>query len=753
MIDLRERAGSALASTRLRSPWRTGGIVGTVQRTVATAVGLFALYLVLQFLFAGNRPPSGTFVYGGILGLLYGLVACGLILVYRANRIINFANAEIGAMCATLAVLLMKSRFQVPYWAAALIAIVVAIAAGALVEYLIIRRFATAPRLILSVATIGVGLIFAGIQFFLPQAITGRFVDPDPPTNRFSEIRFNVGTTIFNGNHLVVIVVVTLILVGLTAFFRFTDVGLAVRASAENRDRAWLLGIPVKRVSTVVWILSSVLAAIGVFLRAPIIGLPIGTLVGPTVLLYGLAAAVIARMEKFEVAMVASIAIGMVDQSFYSFSRDPSLGSAIVLPALLVIMLLQRGTESRGKDTGVATWSLGQEFRPVPPELRWVPEVQWGQFAIRGLLLIAAMGAPFVMSVFQLDVASLVLIYGIVAVTLVVLVGWAGQISLGQWGFVGIGAATAGGMYKLAQADFIVAILAAGLVGAMAAVLIGLPALRIQGLYLAVTTLAFAIAVQVFVLSPNHSAWLLPDRSKGIERPLLYSRFDLANDKAFYFFTLAILILALASARSLRSSRTGRVLIATRDNPKGAQSYGVSVTSARLTAFAFAGFWCGLAGGLFAYHQQAIDTLAFGPTVSLDVLVMVVLGGLTTLPGALLGTGVLAFFEYGRFAQSTQFLASGVGVLLILLALPGGLAQLLYGGRDALLRKVAERRGLHVPSLIADSRAEPEPAEEIHVTTTVESVEDAVAFTEELEREPAPRPRRTRKRAAAGSAT
>ena len=731
--------------------WNLSGGVGVVVRAVVSLLGIFGLFLCLQVLFANNQPPVGTYVYGAILGLLYGLVACGLILVFRANRIINFANAEIGAMCATLAVLLMKSRFHVPYLVAFALAIAVAAAVGAVVEYLIIRRFALAPRLILSVATIGLGLIFAGIQFFLPQAITGRLVDPGVTQTLFTRFGFSVGGTNFDGNHVVAMVVVAILLVGLVSFFKFTDVGLAVRASAENRDRAWLLGIPVKRISTIVWILSSVLAAIGVFLRAPIVGLPIGSLVGPTVLLYALAAAVIARMERFEVAMVASIVIGMVDHSFYSFSRDPNLSAAIVLPVLLVVLLLQRVRESRGKDTGIATWSLGQEFRPVPPELRWLPEVQWGQFAVRTLLVLGALGAPFVMSVFQRDIASLVLIYGVVAVTLVVLVGWAGQISLGQWGFVGIGAATAGGMYKLADADFIVAILTAGVVGATAAVLIGLPALRIQGLYLAVTTLAFAIAVQVYLLSPPHSGWLLPDRSKGIERPLLYSRFDLANDKAFYYFTLAILILALCSARSLRASRTGRVLIASRDNPKGAQSYGVSVTSARLTAFAFAGFWCGLAGGLFAYHQQAIDTLAFGPTVSLDVLVMVVLGGLTTLPGALLGTGVLAFFEYGRFSQSTQFLASGVGVLVILLALPGGLAQLLYGGRDALLRKVAERRGLHVPSLVADSGAEPGPVEEVDVTASVATLEGTVAFDEGLEEPPEPRQRRTRRRNPVGT--
>lgn len=709
----------------VRNFWNTRGPLGHLIRLIGTVVGFVVLYLVLRLLFRNNQPPQGSYLFGAVLGLLYALIAFGLILVYRANRIINFANAEIGAACAVFAVLLMKSRFHVPYIAALLIALATAVLAGALIEYLVIRRFASAPRVILSVATIGVGLIFAALQFFMPHWITGRFVDPAPPRTPFSGFQWELGGTNFTANHLLVFVVVGSLLVGLTAFFRFTDMGVAVRAVAENRDRAWLLGLPVKRVGTVVWVLSSVLAAVGVFLRAPIIGLPIGTLVGPSVLLYGLAAAVIARMEKFSVALVASVAIGIADQSFYLFSRDPSLGSAVILPVLLVVMLAQRVRQTRGQDSGVATWSLGQEFRPIPPELRWLPEVQWGRFGAAALLVGAMLAVPYTLSVFQLNLASVVLIYGIVAITLVVLTGWAGQISLGQWGFVGVGAAAASGMYRL-HADFIVALVVAGAVGALAAVLIGLPALRIQGLYLAVTTLAFAIAVQVYLLSPNHSAWLLPDRSKGIRRAVLYGRFDMASDRTYYFFTLAILVLALFSARSLRNSRTGRVLVATRDNARGAQSYGVSVARARLTAFAFAGFWSGIGGGLFVYHQGAVDTLAFSPATSLDILVNVVVGGLTTLGGALLGTGVLAFFKYGQFSDETQFFASGVGVLIILVALPGGLSQLMYSARDSLLRRVAERRGIHVPSLLADNRQEVVHTDEVAVDQSASALEGAV---------------------------
>ena len=699
---LLERASEVLDRLPLdgaRKVWRHRQ-AGAPIRYLTTFVGA---YLALYWLLRHNRPPFGIFLYGGVLGLLYAMVAFGLILIYRANRIINFAIAEMGSLSAVLAVLLMKSRVHLPYVPALLLALACGALAGFLVEVLIIRRFARAPRLILMVATIGIGLMFAALQFWLPKWITGRLVSPDPPKTPFTHLDATIGGFHFNANALVVVVGVGLVVVGLSLFFRLTDVGLAVRASAENADRAALLGIPVKRVSTIVWIIASAMAALGVFLRAPVVGLPVGVLVGPQVLLFGLTAAVAGRMEKFTTALVTAVMLGVLEQTLYSFSGNPSIASAVVLPILLALMLFQRSQLSRGMDTGVATWSLAAEFRPVPPELRRVPEVQWGQAVTKGLILAGVVLVPFVLDVFRQNIASVILLYAIVGVSLVILSGWAGQISLGQWAFGGIGAATASGLATHHHADFFVAIVVAGIVGAIAAVVIGLPALRIQGLDLAVTTLAFALAVQVYVLSPNYASWLLPDRSQGIKRPLIFGRFDLANDRSFYWFVVIVLALALLSARALRNSRSGRVLIAARDNPRGAQSYGISLARARLTAFAISGFWAAVAGGLFAYHQGSIDTQAFDPQISLLVLIMVVIGGLTSLPGAVLGAIYIGYLRY-YVSGPWQLMGSGVGVLILLMILPGGLAQLMYSVRDSFLRWVAQRRGIHVPSLVADRR-------------------------------------------------
>jgi branched-chain amino acid transport system permease protein len=691
-------ADGAPASVWRRLPkWVRDGV--TLVAAVVAFVG------VLTFLFRHNEPPRGEYAYGVVIGLLYAMLAFGLILIYRASRIINFAQAEMGATSAVLAALLIKTH-HVPYFVAFAVAIGTAVISGMVIEVLIVRRFAKTSRLVLSVATIGVGLIFAGLQFYMPLWIGGKLISSvAPPKTPFSSLHVFISPERFDGNSLVIVLAVVIVLVGLTAFFKLTDVGIAVRGSAENADRAALLGIPVKRVSTIVWILAAVLSSLSLFLRIPVVGMPIGVFLGPTVLLYGLAAAVIARMEKFGVALVAGIMLGVLEQCLYYFSRDPDVAAAVILPVLLVAMLLQRGKLSRGQDTGVNSWSLAREFRPIPPELRRLPEVVWARFGLGVLALAVLVGGFEFITVKQQILASVVVIYGIVVVSLVILTGWAGQISLGQWAFAGFGAAVAGNLAGRHHTDFFVTLVVAGLVGAVTAVIIGLPALRIHGLYLAMTTLAFAITAQLYFLSRHYFSSFLPTSSQVIERPRLYGRYSLAGDRAFYYTCLAALALCLLSVRALRRARTGRMIIAVRENQKGAQSYGIAAAKAKLWAFAFSGFWAAVAGALFAYHEGALDNKAFVPEFSLTLLVVLVIGGVTSLPGAILGTIYIGILQYGDLSSGAQFLATGIGALVLLYMFPGGLAQIFYGIRDAALRFVATRKGIVVPSLVADVRA------------------------------------------------
>jgi branched-chain amino acid transport system permease protein len=434
------------------------------------------------------------------------------------------------------------------------------------------------------------------------------------------------------------------------------------------------------------------------------------------VLLYALTAAVIAKMDSFYVATIAGICIGIIEQTVYYWSRYANLGAAVMLPILLVAMLTQRGRLSRGQDSGVATWAMAKEFRPIPPELVRLPEVEWGRLGGLGLAVAAAIGFPYVIAYQQQILLSVIVIYGMVAVSLVILTGWAGQISLGQWGIAGIGTVTASVMTFKWHQDFFLTLLVAGIVGGLASLIVGLPAIRIQGLYLAVATLAFGVAVQIYLMSPNYFSSILPGALDEIPRPKLWHRINIDKDhpRAFYFVCLTFLVLCLISARLFRRSRAGRVIIAARDNERGAASYGISIARARLTAFVFSGFWAAVAGALFAFQSQTVNQGDFDPNESLLLLTIVVLGGVTSLPGAILGTAFIGMLKYGGLNPQAQTLASGLGVLLILYVLPGGAAQLFYGARDNLLRWVAARHQILVPSLVADAR-------EDHVSEEIEA--------------------------------
>jgi branched-chain amino acid transport system permease protein len=406
-------------------------------------------------------------------------------------------------------------------------------------------------------------------------------------------------------------------------------------------------------------------------------------------------------MQSIPIAIVAGFGIGIIDVGVFYSTRNATLSTALVLPIVVIALLMQRGKLSRAEDSGVETWRQVKEVRPIPDELKGERSVIIGQWVVRVVFAGLVLALPYLTGKGRTDLASVLIVYAIAGVSLVVLTGWAGQISLGQFAFVGVGAAVAGGLVANHNIDLITALFVAGLVGATFAVLIGLPAVRLPGLFLAVTTLAFAANTQYFFLQRRYFDWLLPKEGTFVERPMLWGRVDLTGDHAFYYFCLFIFVLAAASARSVRSHRSGRVLMAVRDNPRSAQSYGISATRTRLAAFAISGFFAAVAGGLFAHVQGVVDPNQFSPSQSLQIFAMTVIGGLTSVGGALVGALYVLGFQY--FLPDYSLLASGMGMLLLLLFFPGGLSELGINLRDAYLRRVAIKKGIHVPSLLADS--------------------------------------------------
>ncbi|HUF33267.1 MAG TPA: ABC transporter permease [Acidimicrobiales bacterium] len=711
--------GEVLAAARADNPVAKAG-------RFALVVVLFVLGVQVAF-----SPPLSLFLFGVASGSLYGLVAVGIILIYRTNRIINFAAAAIGAVPAILAVLLMVLK-GVPYFVALPITIVGGLGLGGLTDVVVIRRFSKAPRLILTVATIGVAQILAFVALYIPIWL-GREDISSGVTTPWTDLQVNTATNnlLLNGDYIFSVVTVVALAAGLALFFRFTRIGIALRASAENADRASLLGIPVERVQTVSWMIAGLLGAMTIFLRSPLVGVPVDGSLGYTVLLFALAAAVIARMESIPLAVVAGFAVGVLEQSSVAATGSSDLAAAIMLAFILGALLFQRGSLSRAYDAGVSTWQSLKEFRPVPTELRNVREVVVGRWVLAGLLLALVLFAPLMVSAGEVAKLSTIPITAIVAVSLVILTGWAGQISLGQFAIVGAGAVVAGKLATDFNQDFFTTVIAGALAGAAIAIVVGIPAVRIQGLFLAVTTLSFAGAVQFYFLKRNYAIGqlILPSQANArVGRPILWERIDLAPERNYYYLCVVFLVLVLLAARSFRKNRSGRVLIATRDNQRAAPAYAMNLVRTRLAAFAVAGAIAGIAGVLQVYQSQSVDASTYGLVPSIQVFVATVIGGLTSLPGAVAGAVVIeavSLFGEPRLT-GISFLVTGPGLLLILLFLPGGFAQAGYQLRDRYLRWVAAKHDILVPSLVADRMVE-DTSDQDHI------MEDAQHHAEELE--------------------
>ncbi len=233
----------------------------------------------------------------------------------------------------------------------------------------------------------------------------------------------------------------------------------------------------------------------------------------------------------------------------------------------------------------------------------------------------------------------------------------------------------------------------------MLAILVGLPALRIRGMFLAATTLALAVAVDSFFLNPTNFSSDIP---QGFLRPVLWKRFDLANGRTYYFFCLAVLAVVVVFVKGLRKARAGRVLLANRDNQNAASAMAVPSVRVKLVGFVLSGAIAGIAGALYATSLRAVGFHTFDSSLSLVVFSMAVIGGLESISGALLGVALIEIAS-DAFPQY-QLLFTGSGLLIILLVLPGGLGAGIQYVRDRLLRVIAERRGMIVPSLVADRR-------------------------------------------------
>lgn len=697
---------------RLPEPWRKAAV------NVGLTVGIAVICLFLLPGRGGSRGVPTAIVFAGLVaGLVNALTAAGLIVVYRTSRIINFAHTAIGAVGA-LVVFNFVQFTGVPFFIAFPVGLVFAALTGVVFDVVFGRRFFRSPRLVLTVVTIA-GAAFLGgaatslidrLPFFPSAAARQLAAAQNQLTFReqlpFAGYHFQVGDFPlqfgFPEIFAIEISLIALLVVG--DFFRRTRAGVGVRAMSENLERAELLGVSTGALSSVVWVLAGVLAGAGVTLTGMLTSPAEVTGAAPDVLLPALAAAVIGRMRSLPVTVAAAIGLAIVSESFsYSLQRDNSLVDFGLFLVVGVGLLLQRRVMSRSESGDATSWQASDEPRPIPAALLAVPGIR---FARRALLLLGILGVavfPFVTTTNITNLGSVIALDTVIAISVVVLTGWAGQVSLGQVGFSAVGAVLAAALTTRVGIPFWFAVpITAALTAAFAA-LIGLPALRIKGLFLAITTFAFAIAVHSVLFNPRYFGWLLTD--EAVTRPRLFV-VDFEDERSMYFLCVGALLAVAFLVGNLRRSRWGRIFIALRDNEPNVQAFGITAVHAKITAFALAGGLAGFAGAIFVHQQRTLSAETFTAQAGIDIFILAIVGGVSSVNGAFLGSAYISVTAYVVSSPLLSTLLGPGGTLLLLYAAPGGLLSLVHRARDSVLRIVAQRRQLVVPSLFEDYDAE-----------------------------------------------
>ena len=332
-----------------------GAARGRARRLVSTVGPAAAILLVQLVVFP---VPFGIIMRGVTIGLLTALVALGMALVYRANRVLDFAQADLGYIPAMVGVMLATSS-GLGYFLGLFIGLVASVVIGVVVELLVIRRFFTAPRLILTVATIGLSQLLVGLGFFASHWWHA------PSAARRVNLPWSFHLTIapltFDANSIVVWFVTPAVLAGVSWFLSRTTLGAVIRASAERSERAALLGIPVKKLNSLVWGLAAALAFIALWMRAGVIGLPIGSALGLGVLLRAIGALVVGRMTNLPAITLSAIALGVLETAVTFGANNASQSEAVIGAVIVVALLLRRPSTTRADLDTTSSWQTAAE--------------------------------------------------------------------------------------------------------------------------------------------------------------------------------------------------------------------------------------------------------------------------------------------------------------------------------------------------------------------------------------------------------
>jgi ABC-type branched-subunit amino acid transport system ATPase component/ABC-type branched-subunit amino acid transport system permease subunit len=687
-------------SVALPTNWRRPLLqLAAFAAAVVGAKLLFALLDAHHVVKASTPLPA--VLLGTIIGLTYGLLAVGLVLIYRTNRIINFAHGQIGALAsAFFGVEALK--WHIPYWIALVLALVVAALTGAAAETGVVRRLRHAPRLMSIVATLGVGsflIIFAslinstasaGSSYPQPSGIPVFYIGALRVTQAYSGILF----------------LSPLIVIGLAVFLKRSRFGLGIRAAAANPEAARMSGIFASRMSSLSWAIAGALSAVTAILTAPTVPFTSPQSFGPSLLLFALTAAVIGRMQSLPLALAGGVGLGVLEQILlWNYQQEGTgLVQAMLFVVIVVALLTQR--QRGGRDEEKGSWAAVQALRPIPERLQEI----WLIRALPALVGVTFIAVLAVLPLFITNALSVtftgIMCFAIVGLSIGVLTGLGGQLTLGQFAIAAIGAVVS---FQVSRrvGDFPLAILYAGLGAGIVSVVIGLPALRIRGLMLTVTTLGFALATPVWLIT---QPWMLGDgRDPGVPTGWPFGG-PLDTGHRYYYFALVLFVLCLLVARNIRRSGFGRLLVAIRDNEDNARAFTVNASVVKLQGYFISGVIAGIGGATYGHSLSSIGASTFPVGASVDVVVMTVLGGISVLAGPIIGAAWvlgLPLLNIGNIALA----ATSLGALGLILWKPGGLIQLVEPLRDRVVRTIARWHGVDPAPLYAgDGVVESMPA-------------------------------------------
>src|ERR1700728_1562126 len=597
-------------------------------------------------------------------GALYAIAGVGLVLVYRGSGVVNFAQ---GAMGMTAAYVFFEARQQdhLPALLAVLLGLLASAALGAAFHLLVLRRMKNASMLAKIVSTLALLVVLQDATELIfgesPKIVTSML--PTAPVSIFGALIGEDRLYIFG-----IVIVLTVVL---WAIYKFTLFGVATTAVAENPRAAASLAVSPNLIAAANWAIGAALGGLAAILLVPITSLSSDIL--SLMVIPILAAAVVGRFSSFPITMLAGLGIGIAQSEVTRWVSAPGWPTAV--PFIFVaVVLIGRSRTIAGKGE-----SSGR-----------LPNLGSGHIT-PGLVLLGTVAAILcIWMVFPsawVAQLQLQMIIAIILVSIVVVTGFAGQVSLVQMGFAGIGAVIAGRLYTFHSWPIELAI--AGAVVAMIpiCVVIGFTGVRPRGVHLAIVTLGLAYFLDAVVFgNPSFSTGLgffTPGpRLFGIDIN------GMAFPARYATVTLILLVLVGLVVANLRRGRAGRRLIAVRTNERAAAALGVSVVGAKLYAFVLGGMIAAVGGVLLAFDPILSGTIDFSGLQSVTLMQDAVFGGAGHLAGPLIGStfvggtlGQQVFFFLGGNASFYLSLVSGIGLLVMLPIAPDGLAALLRSRR------------------------------------------------------------------------